>query len=125
MRPRAEGCSCGQCHGQGRRRIIQPPGQRRSGVAGQENDGGVLRKLRRQVLAEAAKIREDPRYPALLDALRDQAYRLLGPDAQVQEAPGGGITASRGSRSVDLSLPALGSAAMEAYAGEVRALWQE
>jgi len=82
-------------------------------------------QLRRQVLAEAAELRTDPRYPALLDALRDQARRLLGQDAQVQEAPAGGITARLGSRSVDLSLPALGNAAMERYAGEVRDLWQE
>ncbi|MBF4994960.1 hypothetical protein ITX31_12655 [Arthrobacter gandavensis] len=82
-------------------------------------------QLHRQVQAEAAKLRADPRYPALLNALRDQAYRLLGPDAQIEEAPAGGITAVRGSRSVDLSLPALSRAAMERYTGEVRALWQD
>ncbi|GAA1916757.1 hypothetical protein GCM10009688_22300 [Arthrobacter gandavensis] len=82
-------------------------------------------ELRRRVLAEAATLRTDPRYPALLDALREQARELLGPQAQTREAPDGGITASLGSRSVDLSLPALGNAALERYAGEVRDLWQE
>ncbi|WP_091605380.1 hypothetical protein [Arthrobacter koreensis] len=82
-------------------------------------------ELRRQVLAEAARLRSDRRYPALLEALRDQARQLLGAGARTSEAPGGGITASLGSRSVDLSLPALGSAALERYAGEVRDLWQE
>ncbi|KPN18852.1 MULTISPECIES: flagellar assembly protein FliH [Arthrobacter] len=82
-------------------------------------------ELRREVLAQAAALRSGPRYPALLDALRDQARELLGPDAHVVEAPAGGVTATLGSRSVDLSLPALADAALERHAGEVRSLWQE
>ena len=85
----------------------------------------VRGELRSRVLAETARLRGDPRYPVLLEALREQARSLLGPDAHVLEARGGGITASLGSRSVDLSLPALALAALERHAGEVRSLWQE
>lgn len=82
-------------------------------------------RLRREVLAETARLRTDPRYPRLLDALREQALGLLGPGARVEEAPDGGITGSLGSRSVDLSLPALAEAALDSHAKEVRSLWQE
>ncbi|MCC3283827.1 hypothetical protein [Arthrobacter caoxuetaonis] len=99
--------------------------RRRAGgiVLSQEEE--LREQLRSEVLAEMAQLRTDPRYPRLLDALRAQARTLLGRQAQLEEAPEGGIIGRLGSRSVNLSLPALADAALERHAGEVRTLWQD
>ncbi|WP_312183094.1 hypothetical protein, partial [Arthrobacter sp.] len=99
--------------------------RRRAGRIVLSREEELRGQLRSQVLAEAGQLRRDPRYPRLLDALRNQARTLLGPDARLEEAPSGGITGVLGSRSVDLSLPALAESALDRHAKEVRDLWQE
>ena len=99
--------------------------RRRAGRLVLSREEELRGQLRSRVLAEAGQLRSDPRYPRLLDALREQARELLGPEARLEEAPDGGITGALGSRSVDLSLPALAEAALERHTKEVRDLWQE
>ena len=58
-----------------------------------------------------------------LKALRARA--ALGPDAILTEAPEGGLVAESGSRRLDLTLPTLADAALEAAADQVAGLWGE
>ncbi|WP_066303651.1 hypothetical protein [Arthrobacter luteolus] len=99
--------------------------RRRAGRIVLAREEALREELRARVLAEAEALRSDPRYPLLLEALREQARALLDPGAHLEEAPAGGITGVLGSRSVDLSLPALAGAALERHAKEVRELWQQ
>jgi vacuolar-type H+-ATPase subunit E/Vma4 len=68
-------------------------------------------------------LRDDPGYPALRERLVAMALAALGTDAVVTEAPDGGIRATRGSRSVDLSLPVLAERAFDRLGQEVTRLW--
>jgi len=80
-------------------------------------------ELQRQVREAAAGLRTDPRYPRLLAQLTEQCQALLGPEATVAASPQGGVVAEAGSRSLDLSLPALATRALESMTQEVGELW--
>lgn len=79
--------------------------------------------LREELLAQAAALRSDPRYPPLLQALRRRAEALLGPEAEISEASEGGLHARAGTRTLDLSLPALVRQELAADPVEVSRLW--
>jgi vacuolar-type H+-ATPase subunit E/Vma4 len=83
-----------------------------------------------QQLAEAVRdaaldLRNDPRYPALLDHFADVARNQLGDAAIIERdpEPGRGIIAVAGTRRVDYTLPALADRALDALSDETAALW--
>ena len=95
---------------------------RRTVLAQQE---ALRTELIHSVMEQAQGLRSDPRYPRILHRLTARADALLGPTASVTESSLGGVTASAGSRHLDLSLPALADQALENRSGEVSRLWAE
>jgi vacuolar-type H+-ATPase subunit E/Vma4 len=75
----------------------------------------------------ALGLREDQVYPALLERLAETARDLLGPDAEIRYDPPtrGGVIARAGTRSVDLTLPALGARCLAGLGRDVARLWTE
>lgn len=90
---------------------------------------GAREELRQELLATvrsaALQLRDDERYPALLDQLETLARVQLGADADVQRDPpdGGGVVVVVGTRRVDYSLPALAERALRDHGDEVSSLW--
>lgn len=78
---------------------------------------------RSAVRAAVRGLRDDPAYPALIDALRDRATRELGPGATTTELPGGGIEARAGGRRVEYSLDGLADDLLEQVGGDLTELW--
>jgi len=70
-------------------------------------------------------LRDDPRYPALLDQLEDLAHRQLGPNAAIERAPEqrGGIVARHEGRRVDYTLAALADRALAQLGDDIEGLW--
>lgn len=64
-----------------------------------------------------------PDRPDLLDRLRQHAQQLLGPDAEVTEAPDGGLVAQLAGRRADYTLDALTARAVDRLGPEVETLW--
>lgn len=95
---------------------------RRTVLAQQE---ALRTELIRRVMEQAQELRRDPRYPRILRRLTARADALLGPMASVTESYKGGVTASAGSRHLDLSLPTLAEQALDNRSGEVSRLWAE
>lgn len=62
-------------------------------------------------------------YPLMLRELERRARLVLGADAELVEAPGGGLTARRPGRMVDLSLESIAAQAVDRLDGEVAQLW--
>ena len=85
----------------------------------------LWRELIRRLGSAAERMREDPRYPLLLDGLERLARSQLGDGAVVERDPqlGGGIVAVNGPRQVDYRLPALAERVLETLAEEVAGLW--
>ena len=85
----------------------------------------IHRKLVEAVRSAALQLRDDARYPALLDRLEIVARVQLGPDAEVhRDPPGrGGLVAVAGTRRVDYTLTALAERALHDHAEEVASLW--
>jgi vacuolar-type H+-ATPase subunit E/Vma4 len=85
----------------------------------------VYRDLLAAVRAAALELRDDERYPALLDRLEAVARDQLGADARVERDPPdrGGVVAVAGTRRVDYTLPALAERALRDHADEVAELW--
>jgi vacuolar-type H+-ATPase subunit E/Vma4 len=79
---------------------------------------------RAAVRAAVRGLRDDPAYPALLDALRDRARQELGPGASIAELPGGGIEARCGSRRVEYGLDGLADDLLERVGGDLSELWE-
>ncbi len=83
--------------------------------------------LRRQVLTRlvhrAQQLSDDPRHEAWLEDLARRCRELLGPGAVVTPSPDGGVVGVLGSLRLDLSIPVLAAASVEAHAEEVRQLW--
>jgi len=75
--------------------------------------------------AAAIELRQDPRYPALLDHFEAVAREQLGDEAVIERDPdpAGGIVAELGSRRVDYSLPQLADRALDVLADEVARSW--
>lgn len=80
-------------------------------------------ELQEQTRRAAVALRDDPRYPALLEALSRRCRELLGPETTVEESADGGIQGHAGSRMVDLSLPVIAAETLESMGSEVSALW--
>lgn len=108
-------------------------------ASAREQSMRVGRQARSLVLAAAARIRErvqtdltaaaeglpsDPRYPALRERLVQRGRALLGEDAQLFDAAGGGVVLVSGQRSIDLSMPTLVAQAMTANADWLEELWR-
>lgn len=78
-----------------------------------------------EVHRAAGDLRNDPRYPALLQRLEAMAHQQLGEGAiiEVVAPPASGIVARVGSRRVDYLSDALADRALDALCDEVAALW--
>ena len=76
-----------------------------------------------RVVAAVDELRDDPRYPALLDHLAARARDQLGADATVEEHPDGGIVARCGTRRVDYRLPVLARRALTRVTSEEVGPW--
>jgi vacuolar-type H+-ATPase subunit E/Vma4 len=72
--------------------------------------------LRRESRQAVVRLRDEPGYAAVRDTLTAVAHDLLGPDAEIVEADGGGVIGRSGSRSVDLSLTAFADRAADSVA---------
>jgi vacuolar-type H+-ATPase subunit E/Vma4 len=70
-------------------------------------------ELRRRAEEAVSSLRDDPAYPALLDRLAARAHAVVGPDAEVAEAPEGGVVASTRGRRFVCTLPDLARDALE------------
>ena len=84
---------------------------------------GAYEDARAAVRAAVCRLRDDPAYPLLVDALRDRARRELGPGATTAELPGGGIEARAGGRRVEYSLEGLADDLLEQVGGDLAELW--
>ncbi|HSL66337.1 MAG TPA: V-type ATP synthase subunit E family protein [Gaiellaceae bacterium] len=80
-------------------------------------------ELRRTARARVEALREAPEYEALLARLAAAARRQLGEAAQIELDPGGGLRASSGGRSVDYTLDAVVTRALDALGTRTEALW--
>lgn len=83
----------------------------------------LRRALVDQVVRAAQGLRGEQRYAAWVDHLTRRCHEALGPLATVTPSPSGGVIGELGSRRLDLSVPVLAAAAVEAHAVEVRQLW--
>jgi vacuolar-type H+-ATPase subunit E/Vma4 len=85
----------------------------------------LRRELADRVHAAVDEVRDDPRYPALLDQLEVMVDSQLGSAAIIERDPDahGGIIAVAGDRRVDYTLRALADRALDAIADEVAQLW--
>ncbi len=83
----------------------------------------LRRELVDQVVQAAKGLRDEPRYSAWVEQLTGRCHEALGPLATVTPSPSGGVVGELGSRRLDLSVPVLATAAVEANAAEVRQLW--
>ncbi|MCV2393568.1 hypothetical protein OEB99_04540 [Actinotalea sp. M2MS4P-6] len=88
--------------------------------ARREAHGHVLataQRLRAETVARtvsaATALRDDPRYPALLEAWTARCRTVLGADAEVRPVPEGGVVGELGSRRLDLRLTTLAERAAE------------
>lgn len=70
-------------------------------------------ELAGQIRSAVCGLRDGPGYRELRDRLADLARRAAGPDAEVTEHPGGGVTARAAGVVVDCSLPRLADRAIE------------
>ncbi|MFJ9722642.1 V-type ATP synthase subunit E family protein [Streptomyces sp. NPDC101209] len=80
-------------------------------------------ELRRQVVAGVEELRHADSYPALRARLTAHVRAALGPDAEVVEAPHGGVTARTTHRRLDCGLTTLALRALERIGGEPEELW--
>jgi cell division septum initiation protein DivIVA len=83
----------------------------------------LRRALVDQVVRAAQGLRGEQRYAEWVDQLTRRCHEALGPLATVTPSTSGGVVGELGSRRLDLSIPVLAAAAVEAHAAEVRTLW--
>jgi hypothetical protein len=83
----------------------------------------IRAELARRVRAAATAATGDPLYPDVLEQLRARAVRVLGPAAVVRVHDEGGVTATAGSRTVDLTLPTLAARQLDSLSAELAPLW--
>ncbi|MEU8875949.1 hypothetical protein AB0D24_33320 [Streptomyces javensis] len=80
-------------------------------------------ELRRRAFARGRELRDSATYPAARDRLRRRALRLLGPDAEVTEAPDGGVVGRAAGRRAECTLDGLTARALDRLGVEVETLW--
>lgn len=88
--------------------------------------GRIYEDLRSRALARVREAWDDATTrPAdvSLGLLRSRARRVLGPDTEVTEAPGGGVVARLADRRADYTLEALTARAVDRLGAEVETLW--
>lgn len=85
----------------------------------------LRRSLVDQVVLAVQRMRGERRYTAWVDHLTRRCHEALGPEATVTPSPSGGVIGEVGSRRLDLSVPVLAAATVEAHAVEVRQLWTQ
>jgi len=73
-------------------------------------------QLRLRSREAVLRIRDEPGYAAVRATLTAVGIRLLGPDAEIVEADGGGVIARSAGRRVNLSLTAFADRAVDAVA---------
>ena len=83
----------------------------------------IWEELCRQVVDGVESLRESDRYPAVRRRLTAHVRQVLGPDARVTEAPGGGVVGDAPGRRLDCSLAALARRALDRADEEVEQLW--
>lgn len=78
-----------------------------------------------RVRAAVLELRNDPRYPALLDRLEALAEGQFEepPTIERDRDPNGGVVASVGTRHVDYTLPAIADRTLDALSDEAVRLW--
>ena len=81
------------------------------------------RWLADEVVRAASELRSDPRYGAWIEQLTRRCREVLGTQATVTPSPTGGVIGELGSRRLDLSIPVLAAAVVDAHGAEVRQLW--
>ncbi|MFD8307522.1 V-type ATP synthase subunit E family protein [Streptomyces sp. NPDC059690] len=80
-------------------------------------------ELRARVVAGVEDLRHADSYPALRARLTAHVRAALGPEAEVTEARGGGVTGRTAHRRLDCGLTALALRALERIDGEAEELW--
>lgn len=80
----------------------------------------VYEELRRRVVDEVTRLRADP---GLRQRLAARVRAVLGAEAEVIDAPDGGVIGQAAQRRLDLSLQTVASRAVEELGAEVRQLW--
>lgn len=80
-------------------------------------------RLRTEVVSAIRAMADGPDYPRLRERLAAEARRLLGDDAEITDAPGGGVYGRTASAQVDCSLDAFAARAVAALEPELDGLW--
>ncbi|MER8007498.1 V-type ATP synthase subunit E family protein [Streptomyces sp. NPDC094149] len=80
-------------------------------------------ELRRRVVAGVEELRHADSYPALRARLAAHVRAALGPEAEVTEAPRGGVRGRTADRRLDCGLTALALRALDRIDGEAEELW--
>ncbi|WP_040796387.1 hypothetical protein [Nocardia higoensis] len=83
----------------------------------------VYARLRERVTATLRELCDEPEYPLLRKKLAAEAYRMLGSDAVVEDAPAGGVLAEGEAARADLSLDGFAARAVAALGPELEGLW--
>jgi hypothetical protein len=106
-----------------RLRLVEAQRQARALVLGAERV--AYDRLLAEAVSAARELRGCPEYADLERRLVDTVKVVLGPEAKITRDPDGrgGLQAQQGSRSVDLTLPALARRCVERLGGEVARLW--
>jgi vacuolar-type H+-ATPase subunit E/Vma4 len=86
-------------------------------------EASLRRELQARLRRAVRELVDDPRHPAMLDALTRVARAQLGEDAVVEHDPSGGVVATAGGRRVDYGLDAIADRAFATIEEEVAALW--
>jgi len=81
-------------------------------------------RLRAEVVAAVRRLRDEPDFPTLRDRLAAEAQRVLGPEAEIIEAPGGGVYGRTTGARVDCSLDVFAERAVAALGVELDRLWE-
>jgi vacuolar-type H+-ATPase subunit E/Vma4 len=75
--------------------------------------------LKQAARSAMAALRDDPSYPAMRERMADAVRRRLGPQAQIDDADGGGVLGRAPGRRVDYSLASLADQAADEVAAEL------
>ncbi|MFJ9535915.1 hypothetical protein ACIRPX_01455 [Streptomyces sp. NPDC101225] len=83
----------------------------------------IWEDLCRQVVDRVEALRGTAAYPAVRRRLTAYVRQVLGPDARITEAPGGGVVGDAPGRRLDCGLAAIAQRALDRAGGEVDRLW--
>jgi hypothetical protein len=87
------------------------------------SEAEIWDELADRVHRAVASMPDDPRFPALIDALERLARRQLGAEVTFDQCPDGGFVATAGGRRVDYRLGALADRVLDLIADDVGASW--